>query len=294
MDSSRSDARGLHRLPALPAVLIAILSVQGGAALAKGLFPVLGAAATAGMRIGLSAVMLLAVFRPPLARLTRAQWTAVVPYGATLGAMNLLFYLALARVPLGLAVTLEFVGPLGVAVAHSRRPLDGLWVAMAATGIALIAPWQAHGIDPAGTVLALLAGGCWATYIVLGGRLARVMTGGVAVATGMLVASVTVLPFVVARFTLPVPTLALAGTAVLVAILSSALPYTCEMQALRTMPARTFSIIMSLEPAVAALCGVAFLGERLLPSQWLSVALVIGASAGAAMTSRGEEVLHAG
>lgn len=276
----RADA-----VPPLPAVLVAIVSLQAGAALAKGLFPVLGAAGTAGVRIGLSALLLLAAFRPPLGRLSRAQWRAVVPYGITLGVMNLLFYLALARVPLGLAVTLEFIGPLGVAVAHSRRPLDLVWVAMAAAGIVLIAPWQSHGIDPAGAALALAAGCCWATYIVLGGRLARVLTGGSAVAAGMLVASLTIVPLLLPGAMRVSITWPLLGTGVLVALLSSALPYTCEMVALRTMPARTFSIIMSLEPAVAALCGVIFLGERLAPVQWLSVALVIGASAGAAMTA---------
>ncbi|MDB4879411.1 MAG: transporter [Gemmatimonadetes bacterium] len=272
-------------LPPIPAVLVAIVSVQGGAAIAKGLFPVLGAAETAGVRIGLSALMLVAAFRPPVRALTAAQWRAVVPYGITLGAMNVLFYLSLARVPLGLAVTLEFVGPLAVAVAGSRRAPDLLWVALAAAGIALIAPWNANGVDPLGAAFALAAGGCWAAYIVLGGRLSRVLPGGAAVSTGMLVATLTILPFALgggglARLT---PALLLAG--MFVALLSSALPYTCEMMALRTMPARTFSIFMSLEPAVAALAGLVFLGERLGRVQWLSVALVIAASVGASLTS---------
>ena len=275
-------------IPPTAAVLVAILSVQGGAAIAKGLFPVLGAAGTAGLRIGLSALMLLAVFRPRITQLTREQWRAVVPYGVTLGAMNVLFYLALARVPLGLAVTLEFVGPLAVAVAHSRRALDLLWVALAAAGIALIAPWNAHGVDPLGAALALLAGACWAAYIVLGGRLARVLAGGAAVATGMVVATLTIVPFAISGGGLARLTPALLGAGALVALLSSALPYTCEMHALRTMPSRTFSIFMSLEPAVAALCGLLFLGERLGALQWLSVMLVIAASAGAAVTGREE------
>jgi inner membrane transporter RhtA len=273
-------------IPPIPAVLVAIVSVQGGAAIAKGLFPILGAAGTAGIRIGLSAIMLLAAFRPPVTRLSAAQWRAVVPYGITLGAMNVLFYLALARIPLALAVTLEFVGPLGVAVAHSRRAVDLLWVALAAAGIALIAPWNAHGVDPVGAALALAAGACWAAYIVLGGRLSRVLAGGAAVATGMVVATLTIAPFALAAGSLARLTPLLLGAGALVALLSSALPYTCEMHALRTMPSRTFSIFMSLEPAVAALCGLAFLGERLGAAQWLSVALVIAASAGAAMTGR--------
>src|SRR4051812_22915954 len=182
-------------VPPTLAVLLSIVSVQGGAAVAKGLFPALGATGTAGIRIGLSAVMLLAAFRPRMTRFSRDQWTAVIPYGVTLGAMNTLFYLALARVPLGLAVTLEFIGPLGVAVAHSRRALDLLWVAMAAAGIALIAPWGTHGVDPLGALLSLLAGACWAAYIVLGGRLSRALSGGAAVATGMVVATITIAPF---------------------------------------------------------------------------------------------------
>lgn len=279
-------SRRADTIPPIPAVLVAIVSVQGGAAIAKGLFPVLGATGTAGIRIGLSALMLLAAFRPSVTRLTGEQWRAVVPYGITLGAMNVLFYLALARVPLGLAVTLEFVGPLGVAVTHSRRALDLLWVVMAAAGIALIAPWSAQGIDPVGALFALLAGACWAGYIVLGGRLSRVLSGGAAVATGMVVATLVILPFAVAGGTLGRLTPLLLGAGALVALLSSALPYTCEMHALRTMPSRTFSIFMSLEPAVAALAGLAFLGERLGPLQWLSVGLVIAASAGAAVTSR--------
>jgi inner membrane transporter RhtA len=270
----------------IASLLVAMVSVQGGAAVAKGLFPVLGAAGTAGIRIGLSALMLLVAFRPPVARLTRAQWIAVVPYGITLGAMNVLFYLALDRVPLGLAVTLEFVGPLGVAVAHSRRALDLLWVAMAAVGIALIAPWQSHGIDPVGAAFALLAGACWAAYILLGGRLSKVLSGGAAVATGMMVATLTIVPFAISGGGLAHLTWPLLGAGAVVALLSSALPYTCEMHALRTMPSKTFSIFMSLEPALAALAGFVFLGERLAGAQWSSIALVIGASAGAAIAGR--------
>ena len=274
-----------HTYSPIIALLGAVVSVQGGAAIAKGLFPALGAAATAGVRIGLGAVMVLAVFRPPLLRLTRAQWQAAGAYGVTLGAMNLLFYLALARVPLGLAVTLEFIGPLSVAVAHSRRALDLLWVAMAAAGIALIAPWSAHGVNPVGALCALLAGACWAAYIIIGGRLSKLLSGGAAVSSGMLVATITIAPFAIASGGLARLTWPLLGAGALVALLSSALPYTFEMHALRNMSSKTFSILMSLEPAVAALTGLVFLGERLGVVQWTSVALVIAASAGAAMST---------
>src|SRR5882672_4241262 len=149
-------------VPPIPAVIISVVSVQGGAAFAKGLFPAVGTAGTAGLRIGLSAVMLLAVFRPALRRLTRAQWSVVIPYGLVLGVMNLSFYAALGRIPLGLAVTLEFAGPLGLAVLGSRRGLDFMWVGLAAVGVALITPWSGNAtIDPLGVLLALVAGGLW-------------------------------------------------------------------------------------------------------------------------------------
>ncbi|MEO8255737.1 MAG: DMT family transporter [Acidobacteriota bacterium] len=265
---------------------MAVLTVQSGATVAKGLFPVLGAAATASVRNGLSAMILLAVFRPPLRRLTAGQWRAVVPYGVTIGVMNLLFYETIARIPLGLGVTLEFIGPLGLAIVGSRRLLDVLWVGLAALGIALIAPWQAgSAIDPVGVALGLLTGVCWAAYIVLGGRVAQRLPGGPAVAVGMLLATLTVLPFAVAggglaRFS---PRLFVSG--VVLALLSSALPFTLEMHALRALPGRTFSILMSLEPAVGALWGLLFLNERLTRGQSAAVGLVIAASIGATLTA---------
>ena len=270
----------------MPSVLLAIVSVQGGAAIAKGLFPVLGAAGTVGLRIGISAGLLLLVVRPRLGRLGAAQWRAVVPYGLALGTMNFLFYCALARIPLGLGVTLEFVGPLAVALAGSRRWADVVWVLLAGAGIALLAPWGGSHLDVLGMVFALLAGGAWAVYIVLGGRVAAVLPGPRGVAVGMLFASLAVLPFSVAGggWAQLTPQLLLAGTAL--AVLSSALPFTLEMNALRHLSSRTFSILMSLEPAAAAVCGLLFLHEHLTPAQWLAVALVMAASAGATLTAR--------
>jgi inner membrane transporter RhtA len=232
--------------------------------------------------------MLLVVFRPPLARLTAAQWRVAVPFGVCLGLMNVVFYLSLARIPLGLAVTIEFVGPLAVAVLGSHRALDLLWVVMAGAGIALIAPWHgaASGIDALGVLFALLAGACWATYIVLGARLSRLVQGGAAVSAGMVVATIAVFPVAAATGGLARLTPGLVLAAAAVALLSSALPYALELSALRAMPTRTFSILMSLEPAAAALCGLVFLRERLGGAQWLAIALVIGASLGATLTSR--------
>ncbi len=273
-------------IPPIPAVIGAIFSIVGGATIAKGLFPALGATGTAGLRIGLSAVILLAVFRPRLTRFTAAQWKVVVPYGLLLGTMNLAFYLAISRIPLGLGVTLEFLGPLGVAIFGSRRALDVAWVVLAGAGIALIAPWTGGGIDPVGVLLALLAGACWAAYIVLGGHVSRRLPGGVAVATGMIFASLAILPFSLASGTLADLTPRLLAVGAAMALLSSAVPYTLEMVALRALPARTFGIMMSLEPAAAAVFGLVFLGEFLTAPQWLAVALVVTASVGATVTSR--------
>jgi inner membrane transporter RhtA len=272
-------------LPAVPAVLLSIISVQGGAAIAKGLFPLLGAAGTTSLRIGLSALVLLVLVRPRLGRLQPAQWRAVVPYGLALGMMNFLFYCALARVPLGLAVTLEFVGPLGLALAGARRWVDAVWVGLAAAGIALIAPWQGHGVDLLGLAFALAAGGCWAVYIVLGQRTAAVLPGHQAVAIGMLFATLPVLPFGVASgsFLVLTPHLLLLGG--LLALFSSVLPFSLEMQALRTLPTRTFSILMSVEPVAAALSGWLLLGERLTTGQWVAVGFIVIASAGATLTT---------
>jgi inner membrane transporter RhtA len=218
------------------------------------------------------------------------HWRAVIPYGVVLGAMNSIFYLALARIPLGVAVTVEFLGPLAVAVLGSRRPSHFLWVLLAAAGIALLLPWnaaQVSGLDPLGVGLALVAGGCWAAYILLGSRVSRHFTDGHAVATGMLFATVVVLPFALVDGVLGRLTPPLLGAGLGVALLSSAVPYTLEMVALRELPSRTFGILMSLEPAIAALAGLLFLSERLAPLQWLAVALVSAASAGTTLTATG-------
>jgi len=185
----------LFNIPPIPAVLFAIISVQSGAAIAKTLFPAIGAAGTASLRIGISAIILLAVYRPNLLKITPNQWKIVIPYGLSLGAMNLIFYLAIERIPIGLAVTLEFIGPLVVAVIGSKRLIDYLWVLLAAIGIVLIAPWSNNGIDLLGVLFALLAGALWAAYIVLGTKVSKIMKGGDAVATGMLFASILIVPF---------------------------------------------------------------------------------------------------
>ena len=187
------------KLPPLPAVLLAMVSVQSGAALATGMFPALGPIGAVALRIVLSAAILFAIFRPTLRSLNFSQWRVVVPFGIALGTMNMTFYLAIARIPLGLAVALEFTGPLSVAVLGSKRAIDFLWVLLAAAGIVLLTPWGgSHNVDGTGAMLALLAGVCWAIYILLGRRVYRLFPGGTGVATGMLLASLTILPIVLA------------------------------------------------------------------------------------------------
>lgn len=280
----------IKNIPPIPAVLLAILSVQGGAAIAKSIFPLLGAAGTASLRIVLSAIILLIAYRPNFRKISATQWKLAIPYGIVLGAMNISFYLSLARIPLGLAVTLEFIGPLLLAISTSRKTLDFLWALLAAFGIALIAPWGtgSNNIDLVGASLALLAGVFWAAYIVIGGKTSKVMDGGQAVSIGMLVASCIVIPFAFTEGNLGeiTPKLFLMGLAI--ALLSSAIPYTLEMNALKHLPAKTFSILMSLEPAVAAFCGLLFLHEHLSVFEWTAVAMVIIASTGSTLSRKKE------
>ena len=264
-----------------------MLSVQYGASIAKQLFAVAGPLWTVTLRICFSALMLGIVFRPRLNRLRKEQWRAAIPYGVAVGGMNLLFYCALDRIPLGLAVAVEFTGPLSVALLGSKRLLDLLWAGLAISGILLITPWtSSNRINSAGLLFALAAGVLWAAYIPLGRRLSRVFEGSEGVAVGMLAAALAVLPMipfapVKARFE---PGVLLQGLAV--AFLSSAVPYSLEIVALRAIPARTFGILMSLEPAVAAVCGWIVLGEVLALSQSIAIALIVAASAGATMTVR--------
>ena len=276
----------LFNIPPIPAVLFAIISVQSGAAIAKTLFPAIGAAGTASLRIGISAIILLAVYRPNLFKITPNQWKIVISYGLSLGAMNLIFYLAIERIPIGLAVTLEFIGPLLVAVIGSKRLIDYLWVLLATAGIVLIAPWSNNGIDLLGVLFALLAGALWAAYIVLGTKVSKIMKGGDAVATGMLFASILIVPFGILEngLTNLTPTFLYLGIAL--ALLSSAIPFTLEMKALAQLPARTFSILMSLEPAAASIFAFIFLQEYLTFNEILAVVFVVIASVGSTITSK--------
>lgn len=270
----------------IPAVILAIISVQCGAAIAKGLFQEIGAAATASLRIGLSAIILLVAFRPRISNLNAKQWKYVILYGLSLGAMNMVFYMAIERIPIGLGVTLEFVGPLVLAIFSSKRASDFIWVVLASAGIALIAPWSSSGLNIIGVLLALLAGGFWAAYIILGGRISKIMKGGEAVAIGMLFATILILPFGIFSGGLSNLNPKLLSLGAALALLSSAIPFTLEINALKQLPARTFSILMSLEPAMASLAAFVFLQEYLSVTECIAVACVVIASIGSAVTSK--------
>lgn len=270
------------------AVLIAaMVCFQCGAALAKQLFPVIGATGTTAMRLGLSSLMLWVVWRPWRVRVTRREMRVIVLYGVALGCMNFLFYQSLRSIPLGIAVALEFTGPLALAMAASRRPLDFLWILMAALGLlAMLPPGLGSApLDPLGVACGLGAGMCWALYIFFG-RKAGAAHGAQTTALGMLIGAIVIVPVGIVQSGAQLFSPAILPTALGVALLSSALPYSLEMLAMPRLPTRSVGVLMSLDPALGALSGLCFLGEHLSWIQWLAIASVMAASAGSAATSR--------
>jgi inner membrane transporter RhtA len=270
-------------VPPTVLVLASIGSVQFGAAFAKTLFDELGAGGTVFVRTLVAAIVLALIWRPRLAGHDRRDLGLALVFGLVLAAMNLCFYSSIERIPLGIAVTFEFVGPLGVAVFGSRRSLDLLWVVLAATGILLLSDLgSGGGLDRLGVALALLAGVFWAAYILLSARMGQAFPGGAGLALAMVVATVPLAPVGIADggSQVPVPEVLLAGVAV--GVLGSAIPYALELEALRTMPVGVFGVLMSLEPAVAALAGFLVLDEGLVTRELVAIALVVAASAGAA------------
>jgi inner membrane transporter RhtA len=270
-------------------VIFPIISVQLGAAVAKSLFDSLGPGGTVFLRIAFAALVLFLLVRPKLGGHDRAGYLVAGLFGLTLAGMNFSLYLAFDRIPLGVAVTLEFVGPLGVAVAGSRRLLDLLWVVLAAAGILLLAPLSVLGgmdLDPVGVAFALLAGCLWASYILLSARTGSTFPGGRGLVIALCVGTFVLFPFGIAGagYALLDPKLLLAGFGV--AMLSSAIPYSLELEALRKLPARVFGVLMSLDPAVAALAGLVVLGERLEMRAVAAIIFVTIAAAGASLFGR--------
>ncbi|MEU4233140.1 EamA family transporter [Nonomuraea sp. NPDC026600] len=262
-------------------VLLAIFSVQLGAGFAKELFASLPPSAVVFLRIGAGALIMGAVARPKLKGMSWRDLGVGLGFGVTLAVMNLTFYEAIARLPLGIAVAIEFLGPLGVAVAASRRRLDLLWIGLAAAGVALLAPWgQSASMSWVGIGLAMAAGACWAAYILLSASVGRRFPGTTGLSFAMIVSAIVIAPVGIASGggDLLQPQLLLVGLGV--GLLSSVIPYSLELQALRRMPKHVFGILMSLEPAMAALVGVVVLGEMLHAQQWAAIICIVAASLG--------------
>ncbi len=275
-----------HDLLAVPVLIGATASFQVGASIAKSLFPVFGPTGTVGLRISLSLLVLCVMWRPWRRLPDAGDLRVIVPYGLSLGIMNLLFYLALARLPLGAAVAIEFTGPLALAFVGSRRLLDLLWAALVVGGLVLLLDptTTLHRLDPLGVALALGAGLCWALYIVFGQRVGRRVPGSHVTAIGMAVACLAVVPFCLPAMLPAASDPIHLFEAFLVAILSGALPYSLEMMAMRRIGMRSFGILMSLDPALAALSGLVLLGEHLSPLRWLAILCIVLASAGTALS----------
>ncbi|WP_165715999.1 threonine/homoserine exporter RhtA [Enterobacter hormaechei] len=274
-------------------ILIAMMSIQSGASLAKSLFPLIGAPGVTALRIALGTLILVVVFKPWRLRFKKEQRLPLLFYGLALGGMNYMFYLSIQTIPLGIAVALEFTGPLAVALFSSRRPVDFIWVILAVLGLWFLLPLgqSVSQIDLTGAALALGAGACWAVYILTGQR-AGEEHGPATVALGSLIAAVIFVPIGMAQATDSIWQWSILPVGLAVAILSTALPYSLEMIALTRLPTRIFGTLMSMEPALAAISGMMFLGETLTLVQTLALCSIIAASMGSTLTMRPEPKVH--
>ncbi|SPJ32936.1 threonine/homoserine exporter RhtA [Kushneria phyllosphaerae] len=278
----------VQRLLPVALLVVAMSSIQSGASIAQQLFPLVGASGATSIRLLLAAILMLAIFRPWRQPLTRSAWKAITVYGVAMGLMNFLLYQALVTVPLGIAVALEFTGPLAVAVFTSRRRRDLTWIALAIVGLAILL-WPdksvEHGIDLRGALCALGAGVCWALYILFGRR-AGSGNGTQSAALGITIAAIVMVPIGLVEAGTAILSPAVLPIGLAIAVLSTALPYTLEMFSLSRMPTHMFGTLMSLEPAIGALSGLIFLGQQLTALQWLAIGTIITASMGTTLTSR--------
>ena len=271
----------------MAALLGSLVSLCVGTSYAKSLFPLVGAEGTTTLRLVFSTALLMLFLRPWRRTWVKADLLPLALYGVPMGVMNLLFYCALQTIPFGLAVAIEFTGPLAVALWLSRKPLDYVWVVLAIAGLGLFLPWpgSTEALDPIGMGFALGAGCCWALYIVFGQRVAS-RYGAMATPMGMLIATLVVAPvgLNVAGVALFDSQLLLTG--LVVALVSSAVPYSLEMYALQHLPKHTFSVLLSLEPAVGAMAGWLVLSEQLSGQQLLAMGLIMAASIGCAYKAK--------
>jgi inner membrane transporter RhtA len=263
-------------------VVVAAIFPQVGGAFAVTVFDELGPAGAAFGRLAFAAVILVALWRP---RIRGRSIGVAVRFGLVLGAMNLCIYEAMDRIPLGIAVTFEFLGPLGLSVALSRKPVDVLWVVLAALGVLGLADPSTGSLDPVGVAFALAAGGLWAAYIVLSQRTGAAFPGGEGLAIAMVAGALLVAPLGIAGAGGDLLQPELFGVLLAVALLSSVLPYSLEIEALRTVPPRVFGVLMSIDPAIAALAGLVVLDQDLAAREWVAIGLVVIASAGASLSA---------
>jgi len=275
------------------ALIGAIVTLCVGTSLAKGLFPAVGAQGTSAYRVGFAALILVLVWRPWRHPISRADLAKVAMYGAVMGVLNLSFYMAIRTVPLGVAVAIEFTGPLLVSVASSRKLIHFVWIGLAVLGLALLLPIDpgAKPLDPVGVGFACVAAVMWALYIILGKRTGHLHAGR-SVALGMVTAALIVVPIGVASAGAALFQPKLIALGLVAAVMSSAIPYSLEMIALRAIPKRSFGVMLSLEPAAGALAGLVILHEHLALTQWLAIAAIVSASAGVILTTPAEAILE--
>ena len=281
-------ARAASAVPPPALLLVSIVSIQLGAAAAVNLFPALGTVGTAFLRLAFAAVLLIAATRHTIAWSARRHAGELLLYGTILAVMNLSFYGAIARIPLGIAVAIEFVGPLGLAAATSRRARDFAWIGLAVLGLVLLTPEIGSALDPLGVALAGVTGLCWAAFTAMSQRIGRTLPGHSGLAIAMLVAALVVLPVELAVGRLGGLDLGLLTLALAVAILSTALPLSLEFEALKRMTARSYGITVTLEPVVAAIVGALLLGQAMGLPGVLAVACVTAAALGVTISDRRE------
>ncbi|MBO1359223.1 EamA family transporter [Acetobacter sacchari] len=282
-----------RRFSAVAQMLASVVSLQFGSSLAKSLFPIFGAVGVVSMRIGFAAILLAAIVRP-FGRMTRDTWRLAAPYGLSMAGMNVCFYLALDRLPMGVTVAIEFIGPLLLSLSHSRRVLDIAWLALTVAGLTLLLYPHGGGKfpDPVGVLEAALSSVCWVLYIITGKRLAGRVEATIAAASGLFIGGLAMAPWFAATVVSVLSQPLWLGAGVLVAVLSSALPYTLECLVMKVLSGRDLGILYSLEPVAAACAGLLLLGEALSLQKALGIVCVVVASAGVVLNGQDDDILE--